>query len=81
MLISVLLLFCPEIEFSGDVDRQNSETSKPFSGQSHLNIGSKAGRVVQIFGVQLWDKVITELFHFHFFLTVVRLIQIPVFAF
>jgi hypothetical protein len=46
-----------------------------------MNIGSKAGRVVQIFGVQLWDKVITELFHFHFFLTVVRLIQIPVFAF
>jgi hypothetical protein len=33
---SVLPLFCPEIEFSSDIDHQNSVTSKPFYGHSHM---------------------------------------------
>jgi hypothetical protein len=32
-------LFCPETEFSSDVDHQNSITSKLFSGQSHMSNG------------------------------------------
>jgi hypothetical protein len=39
MLSSVQPLFGPKIEFSSDVDRQNSVTSKPFSGQSHMSNG------------------------------------------
>jgi hypothetical protein len=34
-----LPMFYPETEFSSDVDRQNSVTSKPFSGQSHMGNG------------------------------------------
>jgi hypothetical protein len=50
---SVQPLFCPETEFSSEVDLQNFITSKPFSGQSHMHNGWKAGRVTQVFGVQL----------------------------
>jgi hypothetical protein len=32
-------LFSPDAEFSSDVDRQNSVTSKPSSGQSHISNG------------------------------------------
>jgi hypothetical protein len=42
---SVVLLFCPETEFSSDVDRQNSVTSKLFSGQSSMSNGYKSGIV------------------------------------
>jgi hypothetical protein len=38
-LRSVQPLFCPEIEFSSDVDHQNSVTSKLLSGQSHMSNG------------------------------------------
>jgi hypothetical protein len=34
-----MLLFCPDAEFSNEVDRQNSVTSKLFSGQSHMGSG------------------------------------------
>jgi hypothetical protein len=36
--ISFSPLFCPETEFSSDVDRRNSITSRPFSGQSHIRV-------------------------------------------
>jgi hypothetical protein len=36
---SVLPLFYAETEFSSDIDRQNSVTSKPFSGQGHMSNG------------------------------------------
>jgi hypothetical protein len=36
---SVSLLFCPETEFSSDVDHRNSVTSKPFSRQSRMSNG------------------------------------------
>jgi hypothetical protein len=36
---SVMPLFCPDAEFSSDVNRQNSVTSKPASGQSHMGNG------------------------------------------
>jgi hypothetical protein len=39
MLRSVQPLFYPETEFSSDVDRQNSVTSKPISGQSCMSNG------------------------------------------
>jgi hypothetical protein len=32
-------LFCPDAEFSSDVDLQNSVTFKPFSGQSYMGNG------------------------------------------
>jgi hypothetical protein len=32
-------LFCPGAKFSSDVDRQNSVTSKAFSGQSRMSNG------------------------------------------
>jgi hypothetical protein len=67
-----MLLFCPDAEFSSDIDRQNSVTSKPFSGQSHMDNGYQAGRVVQIFGVQLPNKILWEQFHFCFLLTTVH---------
>jgi hypothetical protein len=38
-LRSVQPLLCPETEFSTDVDRQNSVTSKPLSEQSRMNNG------------------------------------------
>jgi hypothetical protein len=31
------LLICPGAEFSSDADRQNSVSSKLFSGQSHMS--------------------------------------------
>jgi hypothetical protein len=43
-------------EFSSDIDRQNSVTSKPFNRQSRMSNGWKTGRVAQVFGVQLWNK-------------------------
>jgi hypothetical protein len=36
---SVQPLFCPETEFSSEVDLQNSITSKPFIRQSHMSNG------------------------------------------
>jgi hypothetical protein len=41
----------------------------------------KAGRVAQVFGVQLRNKFLSEQFHFHFLLTTVYIMQISVFAF
>jgi hypothetical protein len=35
-LNSIQPLFCPETEFSSDIDHQNSITSKPLSEQSHM---------------------------------------------
>jgi hypothetical protein len=32
-------LICPGAEFSCDIDRQNSISSTPFTGQSHINNG------------------------------------------
>jgi hypothetical protein len=32
-------LFCPDAEFSSDIDCQNSITSKPSSGQSGMSSG------------------------------------------
>jgi hypothetical protein len=32
-------LFCPDAEFSSDIDHQNSVTSKPASEQSHMGNG------------------------------------------
>jgi hypothetical protein len=46
-----------------------------------MSNGEKAGRVAQVFGVQLWSKSLCEQFRFRFLLTVVRFIQISVFAF
>jgi hypothetical protein len=41
----------------------------------------KAGRVAHIFGVQLPNRIVTEQFRFHCFLTAVRLIPVSVFNF
>jgi hypothetical protein len=57
---SIALLFCLETEYSSDVGRQNSVFSKPFSGQSHMSNGEKAGRVAQVFGVQPRNKFFLE---------------------
>jgi hypothetical protein len=46
-----------------------------------MSNGEKAGRVAQVFGVQLQNKFLWEQFHFHFLLTAVRFIQMSVFAF
>jgi hypothetical protein len=46
-----------------------------------MSNGEKAGRVSQVFGVQLQNKFLWEQFHFHFLLTTVCFIQISVFAF
>ena len=46
-----------------------------------MSNGEKAGRVAQVFGVQLWNKFLSEQFHFYFLLTTVCLIYIFVFAF
>jgi hypothetical protein len=43
--------------------------------------GEKAGRVAQVFGVQLRNKFLSEQFRFWFLLTTVRFIQIFVVAF
>jgi hypothetical protein len=66
---------------SSDIGPQNSVFSKPFSGQSRMSNGEKAGRVAQVFGVQLWNKFLSKQFHFLFLLTTVHFIQISVFAF
>jgi hypothetical protein len=55
--------------------------SKLFSRQSRMSNGDKAGRVAQVFGVQLWSKFLWEQFYFCFLLTTVHFIQISVFAF
>jgi hypothetical protein len=44
-------------EFSSEVDLQNSVTPKPFSGESCMSNGKKAGRVPHVFGVQLWYRI------------------------
>jgi hypothetical protein len=64
-------LFCPNAEFSSDVDRQNFVTSKPSTGKSCMGNDNKSGRVSQVFGVQLWNKILQEQFCFHFLLTAV----------
>jgi hypothetical protein len=46
-----------------------------------MSNGEKDGRVAQAFGVQLWNKFLSEQFRFHFLLTTVCFIQIYVFAF
>jgi hypothetical protein len=44
--------------------------------------GLKAGRVVQLFGGQLWDRIIGEQFCFFLlFLTTVHLIPVSIFVF
>jgi hypothetical protein len=40
-----------------------------------MSVGWKAGRVSQLFGVQVQNSFATELLHFCFFLTAVRLLQ------
>jgi hypothetical protein len=40
-----------------------------------MSMSSKYGRAAQLFGVRLWNSFTTELLHFCFFLTVVRLLQ------
>ncbi len=52
-LRSIFPLFCPEIEFSSDVDRQNFITSKPLNGHSRMSNDWKSGRVIFDFAVQL----------------------------
>ena len=37
-----------------------------------MSDGKKAGRVAQLCGVQLWDKILWEQFRLRFFLTAVR---------
>jgi hypothetical protein len=46
-----------------------------------MSNGEKAGRVAQVFGVQLRNKFLWEQFRFHFLLTTVCFIQMSVFAF
>jgi hypothetical protein len=70
-LSSVQLLFCPEKEISSKIDLQNSVTSKPFGGQSCMSNRWKAGRICHVYDVQLWDRIITKLSCFHFFLTAI----------
>jgi hypothetical protein len=50
---SVQLLFCPETEFSSEVDIQNSVTSKPFAWWSWIRNRWKAVRVTHLFAIQL----------------------------
>jgi hypothetical protein len=69
---SVMSLFYPDAGFSSYIDRQNSVTSKPASGQSRMCNGLKDGRVAQDFGVQLWNKILRKQFRFRFLLTVVH---------
>jgi hypothetical protein len=46
-----------------------------------MSNSEKAGRVAQVFGVQLRNKFLSEQFRFCFLLTTIRFIQISVFAF
>jgi hypothetical protein len=70
---SVPPLFCLETEFSSNVDRRTSVTSKPFiNGQSRMSNGQKSVRVAQVFGVQLRNKFPREQIRFRFLLTAVR---------
>jgi hypothetical protein len=55
-----MLLFCPGAKISCHVDRQNSTTCKLSSEQSHMGNGWKAGRVAQVFGAQLWNRILWE---------------------
>jgi hypothetical protein len=74
-------LFCSETEYSSDVGHQISVFSKLFSGQRSMSNGEKAGRVAQVFGVQLRNKFLSEQFRFRFLLTIVCFIQISVLLF
>jgi hypothetical protein len=78
---SVLLQFCPETEFSSDVDRQNSVTSKPFSGQGHMSNGWQAGRVSQVFSVNSETESFGNSSVLAFYLLMFAFIQISVFTF
>jgi hypothetical protein len=69
---SVPPLFCPETEFSSDVDCWNSITSKPFSGQSRMSNRWKDVRVAQVFSAQLLNRFPREQICFRFLLTVVH---------
>jgi hypothetical protein len=46
-----------------------------------MSNGVKAGRVAQVFGVQLQNKFLSKQFRFHFLLTIVCFIQISVLLF
>jgi bacteriorhodopsin len=46
-----------------------------------MSNGEKAGRVFQVFGVQLQNKFLWEQFYFCFLLTTVRFIHMSIFAF
>jgi hypothetical protein len=54
---SVWPLFCPETEFSSDVDRQKSVTSKLLLGSGWISNRWKAGRVFQRFGIQPMGRI------------------------
>jgi hypothetical protein len=41
----------------------------------------KSERVAHVFGVQLWDRIVTKQSHFHCFLIAVRFIPVSVFNF
>jgi hypothetical protein len=45
-------------------------------GQGYMSNELKAGRVSQIFGGQLWDRISIDQSHFHFFFTVVRFVPV-----
>jgi hypothetical protein len=47
-------------KFRSDVDSKNCVTSKSLNGQGYMTNGYKAGRVAQIFGVQIRDRILTE---------------------
>jgi hypothetical protein len=50
---SIQPLFCPETEFSSEVDLRNSLTSKPFVGWSWISNRWKYGRVAHLFSIQI----------------------------
>jgi hypothetical protein len=57
---SVQPLFCLEAEFSSEVDLQNSITFKPLLGWGWISNLWKSARVVQIFGIQLRERIPAE---------------------
>jgi hypothetical protein len=52
------LRFCPEAKISSDISHQNSETPKLLNKRSRMSNGKKARRVAQLYGVQLWDRIL-----------------------
>jgi hypothetical protein len=60
---------------------KNSVTSTPFSEQSLMSIGSKAGRVARVFGVQLQNGILWEQLHFTLYVLLFAFIQISVSTF